>query len=885
MRCSNRCGPTLFQTTSRHAPFLAAALFLAACGGDGSPAGPEPEPEPSVATVEITPGADTLTALGETRSFTAVARDADGDPITGLSFTWSTSDQSVATVDDQGVVTASANGTAEITATVDGVTGSAGLAVIQQVESVTVTPSSATLTTVGATRTFTAAAVDANDNAVTGAAILWTSEDPSVATVDSAGVVTSKGAGVSTITASIQGVPGHAALTVSQEIDHLAFRTQPTSASAGEAIDPAVQVEVLDAAGNRVTDAEIAITLSLGTNPGSGTLAGTKTVSATAGVATFGGLWVDAAASGYGLAAASTGVTGATSAAFDIAPGPAAALAFVTQPGAATAGKAIDPVKVAVHDAYGNPVTGAIPDVSVSLAANPGGGTLAGTVSVAASGGVATFADLWIDRAATGYRMGANAPSLAGDISAAFSVDPGEPTRLGFVTQPSTAEGQELMPSVRVAVQDAFGNTVPSASADVVVALHSNPTGDTLSGTLAAATVDGVATFSDLSLALPSSAGYSLSASAHSLEPGQSEVFAVSLTFAELNGGLYHTCGVTVTNHGYCWGSNSRGQLGDGTTTSSQTPVPVSNPGSFAQVSTGEDHSCGLTSAGEAFCWGSNVYGQLGDATSTDRAAPAAVDVSSVPTNTFVRISAGQYHTCAITTDNEPYCWGYNAFGQLGDGTTTSRSTPVAVDASALPTSTFAWISLGGAHTCGVTTANEAVCWGHNLSGAIGDGSTTDRYTPVAVSTAESFTRTAAGLAHSCGLTSAGEVLCWGSNVQGQLGDGTTTTRTVPEAVSTTDAFVQLSLGRIHSCGVTAGARAVCWGNNGYGQLGDGTTTDRTAPVAVATTRSFAYVGLGQRHSCGVTVEGETLCWGYNLAGQLGDGTNTHRSTPVRVVQ
>ncbi len=833
--------------------------------------------------------ADTLTALGNTVQLSARALDEQGNEVTSAEFTWTTSDEGILAVDEQGLAEAVANGQAEITATASGVTGSAELAVIQQVSAVTVSPASATLTTAGATQQFAATAADENGNEVSGASLVWASEDHEVATVDRNGLATAKGSGAVTITATAQDVPGHADLTVNQAIDRLAFRTEPTDATAGEAIDPAVQVAVLDTDGGVVEDAEIAVTLSIGTNPEGGTLGGSATVNAVNGVATFSNVWIDAAATGYTLAAATSGtVTGAASQSFDVGPGPAAALAFTAQPSNATAGQAVSPaVEVQVRDAFGNLLTGSTAQVSVSLAANPGGGTLAGSVTVPASGGTAAFADLWIDAAATGYRLQATSPSLDPDVSAAFAVVPGPAARLGFRTQPEDSEGKEpLSPTVQVEIRDEFGNAVPGASAQVSVSLGSNPRGDALAGTTTVATVDGIASLPDLSLSLPGN-GYSLLASASGLAGAESDLFDVDITLTQVEAGNRHTCGVTVAGHAYCWGVNDWGQLGVGTQDTEvvphSAPLPVAGELTFAQVAAGDEHTCGVTTADEAYCWGNNSGGQVGRGfTSVGGVSTPTAVVGGL---SFSRLSTGSFHTCGVTTADEAYCWGGNTFGSIGDGTTTLRSSPVAVSGGLA----MAQVSAGSFYTCGVTTADEAHCWGGNADGQLGDGTTTDRLVPTAVSGGLSLVAVTAGATHTCGVTTADEAHCWGGNADGQLGDGTTTDRLVPTAVSGGLSLVEVSAGgQFFTCARAADGAAYCWGHNGAGQLGTGTAggSGVSTPQAVVGGLTFTGVTAGGVHTCGLTTVDGAYCWGSNDVGQLGDGsTTTSRTSPSRVVQ
>src|SRR6266550_400988 len=200
-------------------------------------------------------------------------------------------------------------------------------------------------------------------------------------------------------------------------------------------------------------------------------------------------------------------------------------------------------------------------------------------------------------------------------------------------------------------------------------------------------------------------------------------------TFASLSGGYGHVCAVTSSGAAYCWGNNYRGQLGDGTTTSSLVPVAVTGGLTFASMSGGwysayGSFTCGLTTSGAAYCWGVNFAGQLGNSSTTERHVPVLVAGGLM----FASISAGSDHTCGVTTSGAAYCWGSNS-GQLGDGTTIERHSPVAVQGGL----TFASVSSAGGHTCGVTTTSLAYCWGSNQAGALGNGTITDSSVPVKV--------------------------------------------------------------------------------------------------------------------------------------------------------
>jgi alpha-tubulin suppressor-like RCC1 family protein len=198
----------------------------------------------------------------------------------------------------------------------------------------------------------------------------------------------------------------------------------------------------------------------------------------------------------------------------------------------------------------------------------------------------------------------------------------------------------------------------------------------------------------------------------------------------------------------------------------------------FAQLSAGYGHECGVTPAGAAYCWGVNFSGELGAGTNNSALFPTLV----LGGLTFAQVSAGQYRTCGVTTAGAAYCWGQNFAGQLGDGTTTDRTSPVPV----LGEFTFAQVSVGpvGLHNCGVTTVGAAYCWGWNALGQLGDGTTTDRTSPVPVLGGLTFARVSAGNGHTCGVTTDGVAYCWGNNNYGQLGNGTTTNSSVPVKVA-----------------------------------------------------------------------------------------------------
>jgi alpha-tubulin suppressor-like RCC1 family protein len=390
---------------------------------------------------------------------------------------------------------------------------------------------------------------------------------------------------------------------------------------------------------------------------------------------------------------------------------------------------------------------------------------------------------------------------------------------------------------------------------------------------------------------------------------------AGDIVFRFIDAGGYHGCGITTSEQLLCWGYNADGQLGLGSTTIAPTPTLIPGDFRYRMVSGGYYHSCGFTLAGNAWCWGNNSDGRLGDGSvATQSEAPVKV-LTSVdtlilgdsivvipgPQLTTQVLSAGRTHTCGIDLSQHPWCWGDNEEGALGIG----ELGPSNHRGSAVPVLTdepYKDLAVGGLHTCGVTVAGDARCWGYNVGGQVGDGTTASKPSPTAVGIGMIRTDPlvifhspdpdfplppgpfiAAGYDHSCAITTAGPTVCWGLNEYGQLGDGSQANRASPATVAGGHAFAAVTAGLRHSCGLDNTGAAWCWGDNTYGELGDGTQTPSATPVAVGGGLLFSYIKAGELSTCGVTGAGVAYCWGDNEYGQLGDGTATSSLVPVKV--
>ena len=888
---------------------LGAASFLS-CGGDGG------SPSPTPTSVHVTPGTDTLVAIGEHQAFSATVLDANGDPIDGATVTWSSDAPGVLSIDaTTGLATAVTRGSAHVKATAGALEGSAAVFVTQIVTTVTVTPGNTALDGVGDTVRFTAVAKDSGGTLVNGVQVIWSVNDNTVATIDTLGLATAKGPGVVLVTALAQTRAGYAALGVTQTAASLAFTSVPDSGLAGTPFNKVVQVEVRDSNGHRVQHASLPVTIGVSGGNGPFGMVGPVTITTVDGVTNFPGLGVTRAGT-LQLTASAPGLGTSTSAAFPVAPDLPTQLTVVAVQDTMVAGDTLKG-RIEIQDRFGNRthvngvyvqlymrrhITGSIYDI----------GFLAGSQDVQVNDGFANAFASRVTAAGDHWQLVAYTAGFDTAYGGDATILPGVPARtIVYFTgiqslSPWVGVGVARSPGLVGVITDDFLNPQPAAPPTLLTLNDSSwsyqppfiiDDRQDIFGVLQAMTVDGVAHFDTVGLLRPGPTY--LVATGGGYHPWANLVSARLYGKHGLSVGNAHAC-VLSDGGPFCWGSSSHGQL-SATFGNDSVAGPVAGGAALTWIGAGTESTCGLFADGTAACWGANGAAQLGRGTQTLSQPDLAPVVTAVK---FSSLALGFLHACGIgKADSLAYCWGSNAEGQLGDSSITIRSTPVVVKGG----HKFIQLAAGALHTCGLEAGSLGLvwCWGRNQEGQGGHGSTTPAVDSIPkLVEADSNLTIHSGAYFNCAEfrdpSGAVQVRCWGRNGLGEVGSDTVGTGPHPTPATIIGVGAirpgTLTVGDDHACVVAVSGQLWCWGSNDQHRFANLSGTVFNLPFQV---NSFGMIPVGASvvaggtFTCalfppsgfGVTV-GDTRCIGRNVEGQLGNGSTVNPAfPPVTAVQ
>jgi alpha-tubulin suppressor-like RCC1 family protein len=303
--------------------------------------------------------------------------------------------------------------------------------------------------------------------------------------------------------------------------------------------------------------------------------------------------------------------------------------------------------------------------------------------------------------------------------------------------------------------------------------------------------------------------------------------------------------------------------------------VQIASDSNWVSIGLGSAHSAGLKSDGTLWAWGDNIYGQLGDGTKTSRTQPQQVGKD----NNWVALSVGNTYNLALKTDGSLWAWGLNTNGQLGDGSTVNRTSPIQIGT----VKTWSKIFAGAYHSMAIRSDGSLWAWGNNSDGQLGDRTTTNRLNPVKIGTDTKWTQISTGSFHTLGLKSDGSLWAWGWNVEGEMGDSSTISKDRPIQIGEETQWTKISGSLGFSLGIKADGTLWSWGSNKFGQLGLGDTLNRLKPVRVGLDSNWVEINSGIYHSIGLKSDGSILVWGSNNFFQLGDSGSNMSKSPVKV--
>ncbi|MCK5161779.1 MAG: hypothetical protein KAQ99_09425, partial [Candidatus Aureabacteria bacterium] len=347
-----------------------------------------------------------------------------------------------------------------------------------------------------------------------------------------------------------------------------------------------------------------------------------------------------------------------------------------------------------------------------------------------------------------------------------------------------------------------------------------------------------------------------------------------------ITAGRYHNLALRSDKTVYAWGANSFGQLGNGTTDGSDVPIPVPGLTDIIALATKNNHNLALDSSGNVWAWGDNTYGQIGNG-EFGGFVPTPIQISGLIN--IAAIAAGDGHSLALDSDENVWAWGYNEYGQLGDGTNSDDFTPKLVP----ELSSITGIGAGSYCSFAVSSGN-VYTWGRNNYGQLGNGTTDEKWDPTLIGLTD-VTAVSGGVYHSLAYKTDGSVWAWGMNSYGQLGDSTNDVQWTPVPVGTLSGINKISAGGYHSLALQSSGSVYSWGHNYYGKLGDGTYDSRCIPLQVKELTDIIAISAGDEHNLAVKSDGTVWAWGWNIEGQVGDdgpyGSDCCRYTPVQVVE
>jgi alpha-tubulin suppressor-like RCC1 family protein len=336
-----------------------------------------------------------------------------------------------------------------------------------------------------------------------------------------------------------------------------------------------------------------------------------------------------------------------------------------------------------------------------------------------------------------------------------------------------------------------------------------------------------------------------------------------------ISAGQTHSCALEPDGTAWCWGDGQKGALGDGATSVQRWPERVLTKHRFTQIAAGGSFTCAVTTDGKVLCWGTSEVVPNWPKPARQPAEVGAVGVG-------IRLTAGRRHACILDGEGRASCWGWNVDGETGTGTSGIISSLIATPAAVVGDHRFASISAGSNFTCGVTTAGQVLCWGNNVDGVLGEQAVERcgdvepvpcSSRPVEIRTPEPMRQVSSGTSHACAIGVSATVYCWGANGYGQLGRVGPTTM-MPQPLSSAEKFTTIASGGIETCAITTGNALFCWGADPRRRNTNDLAADDVRPRLVA--RNIRNVSLGQTHSCAVTRAGAVLCWGDTILGAFG---------------